>query len=419
MPKSRRRRFFATQENKFQAQISDVESSGIDPSYSQLLPPPASAEEEVAEPTGDDLSLQSSTPDFADQNAAGSDALPAAFRLLPSRPHRAKSKPHSFFFWLAALLACGVSGILIGYFVPRPATNAPTGAWPESVGTDSNPVEPTDQGELDAAYAARESSRFTEAEQMFTALGRKHPDWGTMEVEVGRTLLYAGNLKAARVVLTASGDKGPTRAEANFLLGTLFVAEKLYPQAESSFAKAVELNPTDPNYYYFWGECLRKEGKVLAAIPKFRSALLRNQYETASGLYRLKLWLSEIEADLAATDGVNAEIDAALSQSIPSMEALVAAAARDVKAGDATAATNHLNRARERMDPAVFRIVMNDPFFAPLRSRPEFVEAFKLVSPGSRLGLGESVGSPTPSAVEGKPAALLSARASPAPTKGE
>ena len=254
---------------------------------------------------------------------------------------------------------------------------------------------------------------------MFTALGRKHPDWGTMEVEVGRTLLYARNLKAARVVLTASADKGPTGAEANFLLGTLFEAEKLYPQAESSFAKAVQLNPTDPNYYYFWGECLRKEGKVLAAIPRFRSALLRNQYETATGLYRLKLWLSEIEADQAATDGVNAEIDAGLSQHSPSMEALVAAAARDLKTGETTAAPNQLVRAREQMDPTVFRIVMNDPFFAPLRSRPELVEAFELVLPGSKLDLGEAVGSPTPFAVEGRPDLSLPAPASPAPTKKE
>ena len=43
---------------------------------------------------------------------------------------------------------------------------------------------------------------------------------------------------------------------------------------------------------------------------KFQEALVRNQYETTEGLYQLKLWLSQIQADQEAAKDTNARVDA-------------------------------------------------------------------------------------------------------------
>ena len=378
MTRPRRRRFSALEPGEYRAQESvEWQIIGDPPPVDQ---PPSSS------PAGDETATGNGNPTVpapARESVEQKTALPATpvpeFRAL--RSPRPFSKGHSSSRLVLLSLVGVASGLLGGYLLSRPSKETAHLATLSYGETDAPPLTATDESDLNAAYAARRAYKLAEAEQLFTALKQKYPYWAAMEIEIGRTQLYEHKSKEAAVSLKAAAERESTAAQAHFLLGVLYKAQKSYPEAEWNFAKATALDPTQPSYYYFWGECLREEGKLEAAADKFRSTLLHNEYETDNGLYRLKLWLTEIEADHEGRDGTAAEIDNALAQPHPPVEAFIAAAAREIKANDIRAAVLHLFRAQRRSDPTVFLYMMNDPFFVQARSRPELTKLWREASP--------------------------------------
>ena len=368
MNKPRRRRFFASRKGEYHERITGSRQAGDGPEDTDDF----SLQDRADDPHGevDPLSPNGEEP-------GSSETLPSGFRLLPPRM-RMLARGRFSLGQVGVLLVLGVlAGYLLSSFVNRNANSAARGrVRPEVVG-----LSPADEDSLDAAYAARSRRDYAKAEQLFSTLVRKHPNWESVQAEIGRTKLYGHDLQGGSDSLKSTASHGWLPADANFLLGALYMVQKAYRDADSSFATAVALDPTRPEYYHLWGESLRAEGRIMEAIPKFRSALLRNQYETAVGLYRLKVWLSELEANHEAQDGTNAEIDAALAQPLPPMEALFASAARDMKAGDFRGAAEQMRRARARTDPAVFHVILNDPTFAQAHARPELAEFFRGASP--------------------------------------
>ena len=364
MKRPRRSRFSASPEGRFRIHDSGAGQSVVDPA--------AFTEEEIDAPAEEDGARESA--DSA-----------APFRPLgSSRPAGRRPFRKRRFTLRLTLLVSVVSllvGGLAGYGLARSARGGAGSGGHRGNREKVELLTAADQDALDAAYAARHAHQFTQAEQLFTALGHKHPHWDTMDIEVGRTLLHQRNYLGARAALNAVADNGPATAEASLYIGVAFNAEKSYPEAEASFARAAALDPSQPDGYFLWGECLRAQGKLMDAMSKFRSALLRNEDETGAGLYRVKLWLCAIEANQEKTDGTSAEIDAALAQPLPPMEALFAAAARDLKNGDVKAAAARLRNARERADSTVFLLIMSDPLFADARLKPEMAELFGKVSP--------------------------------------
>ncbi len=318
-------------------------------------------------------------------------ALPTAFQPRYS-PDYVPPVQHNLPYWLAALLSlvCLLAGAAGGYFLPGIAgKNAgPTKAGtpggktgrllPDEPAKDPAPrLTPAQQDEVDAAFTAAKAGKFTESAQLFTALQNKHPEWGSMGLETGRALLYQHDVPAARASLEAALAKGVMPADAHFLLALLSMTDTNFAEAEASFAKATALDPARPDFYYFWGECLRREGKPMEAIGKFHAALIRNQYETTDGLYRLKLWLSEIQADQENSNGTSALIEEGLAKPRPPMEALLAGAARAIKAGQITVAAGLMRRARQVVEPTVFFVIMQDPAFAQEVWRPELADFYK------------------------------------------
>ena len=165
--------------------------------------------------------------------------------------------------------------------------------------------------------------------------------------------------------------------DADFMVALLHLTTKEFDLAEASFGTAVALDPSRADFFYFWGECLRRDGKPQEAIDKFRAALLRNQYENSEGLYQLKLWLSEIQADREEATGGGKEIDNALAQARPPYEALFAAAGRAVKARRFADAAGFFARAQAITEPSVFRVILQDPSFLEESTRPELAGFYK------------------------------------------
>ena len=409
MTKPRRSRFSASREGESLFRYPGETSASGGSSRSR----PA-AKNESGSRTASTVADPDSTQESSVQELALPDTLPAAFRLLHSRRALALNK-HLFSWRLVVLLVpgCLALGLLGGLLVPRPPKEVQA-----SVQKTASSLMLLDHGELEAAYTARYEGRFSEAEQLFRALDRKHPN-AEMEIEVGRTLIYEGDFDRARTILTSAADRSLPRADANFLLGTLFMIAKAYPDAESSFASAVALDPIRADYCYFWGECLRRQGKVLEATAKFRAALLRNQNETATGLYRLKWWLSAVESNETNSDNINKEIDTALAQPRPPMEALFAAAARDLKGGDFVAAVGRVRRARQRTDPTVLPFIMEDPVFASLHLRPELAEPTVSASPAASPQMRNVISSPRLFSAGNEHGSTPSAQVSASPAKSQ
>ena len=238
-------------------------------------------------------------------------------------------------------------------------------------------LDPLDQNKLDEAYRDQKTGKFAEAARILAALHGKHPAWGTVGVASGTMAMYQHEWAAAQVALSGLTSAPMSAAESHLQLGILFTIRKDYDQAKAHFANAVALDPTKPDFYYFWGECLHQEGKQLEAVSKFRSALLRNQFDASECFYRLKLWLCEIQADQENNDGTLTEIEAAMSQVNPPMEANFASAALKIKKGEFNAATNQLLRARELVSPNIYLVIMQDPIFFQESWRPELAPAFK------------------------------------------
>ena len=326
-------------------------------------------------------SMAPDEPAGATPVAAGSGGVEEENDLLPNfrlnkvyeeRPTR--SNPFKDWRWLLLTFLLAALGVGGGYALarmnPPPVPVAPLAAAREPLKLTVDPLTPPVQAQVDAAFDAVKKGHYQAGREQFNALHDQHPEWWSMSIESARSSLYLHDALEAQRTLHASPSI-QSLPDADFILGLLHLTNKEMDLAESSFASAVARDPARPDFYFFWGECLRRDGKPLEAVKRFRSALLRNQYENAEGLYQLKLWLSEIQADQEAASGTNKEIDTALALPRPPYEALFAAAARRLKAKQPKEAADFIRRAQAITEPAVFRVIMQDPTFLEEQNRPE------------------------------------------------
>lgn len=340
---------------------------------------------ELAE-TGELSPVEASTTEAAAEgaNVAASNAspeeLPRGFQLrhvyTDATPIR--SKPGVFFLTLGGFLLLGVGGA-VGYFAGSSQTAPPQGV--------NFRVQPVDgltlalsaktQSAVDDAFQATKEHRYQDAQAKFDALYKAHPEWPSMAIENARAALYDKN-GAATVRTVTELMRVDSVPDADFLLALVYLVHKEYAVAEQHFATAVAIDPARADLYYFWGECLRTEGKPREAVEKFQSALLRNQYETAENLYQLKLWLSQIQSDQEETSGANAKINAALATTPrPPYGAVFAAAARAMKIGGYKEAAEWIAKGQQTVEPVVFRVILQDPTFLQESWRPELKNFYK------------------------------------------
>lgn len=322
------------------------------------------------------------TAPFSADPADGDDPLPEAFRL--TRVTRGDRRPRHLLTdwrWLLPLVAVWAGSLFAVYWVtshrPAPVPTSMTRViYAEAKRDVRGPVSPQTLGEVDAAYDAVKHTRYVEARRLFSALRDKHPEWPSMAVEAAQACFSANDEAAGQQILgLLTADRLTPDANAALGLHRLFYQD--YDLAEDAFAAAVALDPSRPEYFYFWGECLRRHGKPQAAAEKYRSALLRNKYENTESLMQMKLWLAEIQAGQEEVSGTNRQIDAALALPRPTYGALFAAAGRSLKGRRYEEAAAFLHRAQEVTEPLVFRSALFDPAFLEEARRPEIAGFYK------------------------------------------
>jgi Tfp pilus assembly protein PilF len=304
--------------------------------------------------------------------------------------------------WLRVILGVclfavgGALGYFIGGAVKSAAAERRAAGIAKSFRSVDKPPALTEaeRAQLDAAYSAGREGRYADSERMFSTLSQKHPDWAKLPLEIARMNIYQGDNIGAQLVLgRLMQQDSDARPDAFFLAGVLNLKAASYADAEASFAAATDADPTRSEYFYFWGDCLRQEGKPREAEMRFRSALARNQYETAEDLLQLKVWLCDITMDQEKKDGADTAINAGLAAPFPRAAALLAAAARALKADNVSVASSFLARGRASMDQTVFQVVMHDPTFVQESWRPELAQFY----------MAPSAGPPPPAAKPGTP----------------
>ena len=307
--------------------------------------------------------------------------------MRPRQPvprERYSRKPSIFKRWRvplqrAALLLFGLlAGYLIGVFAgPSHSASRRPDRGPETVGV-ATPISEEERAELDRAYSAGKARRFQESIQLLNALAKKHPAWIKLPIDIARMEIYQRqSIPAKRILASFTQGNSDARADAFFLLGVLGLTGRDYTDAEMAFAEATDVDPTRSEFYYFWGDSLRLEGKPAEAGVRFRSALNRNQFETAEDLLQLKVWLCDLMTDQAKSDQASAEIDEALAKPFPRGGVFLAAAARSIKAEHFAEAAGFITRGEAAMDPAVFNVVLVDPTFVQEAWRPELAPFYE------------------------------------------
>ena len=276
--------------------------------------------------------------------------------------------------WMQA--ATALAALLVGYALGWRHGGSGAGSAGSSNRLDAASLAaPTasEQRDLDAAFAALRSPRHAEAQQMFTVLVQKHPQWGSLHTQIALAALYANDSAAFEKLVNQGVNSGTVApADGLSLLGQRAMDNKEYEDANHYLGQSVGADPSRAETYYYWGDCLLRWGQPNGAVEKFRAARLRNPNPTVDHVYLSKLWLAEIESGLEAADGSGALIDRALAAEQPGSPALFAAAARAIKAGQFDRAAADLTRARLVCDPATFRVMLQDPYFSEQQWRPEF-----------------------------------------------
>ena len=287
------------------------------------------------------------------------------------------------------LLAVGLAGgYLWGVIWPLSSITAAVNPKPPATTAAVRPAAPVErltpsaQLALDAAFTTLKSDRPGDSRSQFAELLRLHPGWPTLALEEARAALYQHDGAGSKLLVDAGEKAGQiTSSDAAFFSGLLRMTANDFQAANISFERAAAADPTRPDIFYFWGECLRRQGRPAEAVDRLRSALLRNQYETADGLYQLKLWLSEIQANVENDNGSGAALDAELASPQPRGYALMAAAARDMRAEKFADAAVKIRKAAVAIDPPVMRMVLQDPTFSQESWRPELAEFY----PGAKV----------------------------------
>ena len=353
------------------APISEPEM--IAPEEEAVLPP--AAEVAAAEPEAGFRRVGSVPHDFSE--------LPPGFKLRniyegPAPMRRGLLGIYLLMGSLALLALGGVGGYLIGsWHTPTRPAAAVIPNIRASKASATMTLSDEAQSEVDAAFGATKEHRYSDAQKQFNALYAAHPEWPSMGIESARATLYELDAAATTQTLDSLTRGGPL-PDAAFLAALLHLTHKEFDDADLAFATAVALDPARPDFYYFWGDCLRSQGKPREAAQKFQEALLRNQYETSENLYLLKLWLSLIQADQEETSGLNAQIDAGLAVTPrPAYSTVFSAAAREIKKAHFKEAAAFITQGRQLTEPVVFQVILQDPTFVQESWRPELAGFYK------------------------------------------
>jgi tetratricopeptide (TPR) repeat protein len=129
--------------------------------------------------------------------------------------------------------------------------------------------------------------------ELLTPLSGQRPDDLAIAYLLGTALVRDNQISRGQVVIDRILRDGDS-AEARLLLGTTKLNARDYPAALADLSKAVELNPTLPDVYSYYGQALLATGDPAGATEAYRKALAANPNDFKANM-QLAVLLKEDE----------------------------------------------------------------------------------------------------------------------------
>lgn len=176
---------------------------------------------------------------------------------------------------------------------------------------------------------------------------------------------------------------------ANYYRGMIANGRGDYPAAERFFEAASNAAPFNADYFYSWGETLRRDHKPKESLIRYEQAA-RRAGEAEENICRFKMRLAMIEAGEA--EKVAADVEGKRRAGSLSVDWLMTDAALQIQAGRTEDAVRLIQEARladQSLLRGHFAACAGDKFFTEASNKyPEIAEACRLQDTPRPRGLG-------------------------------
>lgn len=363
------------------------------PKYSSLFEKLArlAEEEEEEKPVEDDTQapkvLQAKR---LSRTGATPEGNPLAFRPRSDQP--AETEPARNFADLALLLVifCVLLLGLVAYLLSRPSSR-------DGTASSLQPRGQLAQEKSIPAPALVTDRALTMANDALAAVQRGEVEKAAGLYQQARDeKLFLPGLDYQSALLALAGRKydlafslvnrclaaNESVPECLYLRANTLALEGDYALPVQCFSDAARLTPFSPRYYFFWAECLRRQGNPEAAVSQFKQALLRRPSLAETDLIKFRMNLARIE--MGTDKALEEELASQLSAPTPSTDTLLLGAANELTRGNYAAAASHLRRAAQNMPRPALELRLRDYFFRPHLPRPEVTAVLSALKPSGQ-----------------------------------
>ena len=316
-------------------------------------------------------------------------------RTTPGTAEGHDRQRHTFLWRALSYVAVAAAASVVALVVSRNAAHADAVAV-----TNQNSIfrvpkltgiwSPVQLSKLDAVLEADQKGDLKNAWQLANELTREAPDKRDLELYLSTVQVRQGQYDDAEtdVVKMIDAFTPPREAAAvNEHLGFVYARHRDLAHAVASFADAAGTDPFNPDHFQHWGEGLRRQGQLQAAVDRFEQALLRlhagqSGAESQRQEIEFKIALSKIE--LTRDEDVKAAIDTHRREPAPDGYWLLTAAAYALQHGDVQTAVDALRQARRALSTETYAALTNDYFFHPFADRKELAGLLPADTPAER-----------------------------------
>lgn len=299
----------------------------------------------------------------AGESRASASSAPA--RPAPARKKKAPGSKAGV--WIAGQAFC-LGLLALGYFVgqlggddakpgrsngeaPEPARAPLPITGPHGVS------EAAFQAVNTALTAAKAGDRAT-ARQTLEAAQRQELVIPGLDYRLALLAIERTDMAEAKLRLESAIGAGQELAACCYVRAMLAGAIGEYGRASEECARAAYAEPFNARYLFFWAECLRRDGRLDAAIGRFAEALTRSASPADRDYIAFKRRLALIEAGKASE--FSAELATQLKAEPGDPRWLLTAAAMALEVGDGRGAAAQFEKASHLLPAATFDMYVRD-----------------------------------------------------------
>ena len=211
------------------------------------------------------------------------------------------------------------------------------------------------------AIDAIEKGDFAKASGLLDEAQRENLSWPDMDYQGALLALSQGNVESAARWIDRSIAARQSVAECLYLRANQDAATGNYQLAAQSFQEAARLTPFNPRYFFFWAECLRRNGNPSLAITQFEQALRCRPSSVDTELILFKMHLARIET--GSDIGFQAQLQSKLSHPPVAGDTLLLAAAEEINEGNTAASQEYIRKAAQVLPSATLEQRLRDFVF--------------------------------------------------------